>query len=103
MDGTIQFLKAALTPVTAVTAVIGCWIAIRQYQIKQLELRLARHDKCYRVYAALRDFISAVVSERRISVDTVRQFDVATNEASFLFGDDICEYLAFVRQCTGSA
>jgi signal transduction histidine kinase len=98
MDEVIQFLKAALTPVTAVTAVIGCWIAIRQYQTKQLELRLARYDKRFKVYQALKDFISAVISERKIPANAVREFDIATNEASFLFEDDICEYLALVRK-----
>ena len=97
MDDAIQFLKAALTPVTAVTAVIGCWIAIRQYQTKQLELRLARYDRRFKVYQALKDFISAVISESKISANTVREFDIATNEASFLFYDDVCEYLTLVR------
>lgn len=94
----IEFLKALLTPVTAVTAVIGCWIAIRQYQTKQFELRLARYDKRFKIYLALNDFVSAVISEPKMSANAVRQFDIATNEASFLYEDDICEYLALVRK-----
>jgi uncharacterized ubiquitin-like protein YukD len=94
----IQILKAALAPVTAVTAVVGCWIAIRQYQSKQLDLQLARYDKRFKVYQALKDFIADVISDPKISSNAVRQFDIATNEASFLFEDDICEYLALVRQ-----
>ncbi len=98
MNEVIQFLKAALTPVTAVTAVIGCWIAIRQYQTKQLELRLARYDKRFKVYQALKDFIVDVIANPKISANAVRQFDIATNEATFLFEEDICEYLALVRR-----
>src|SRR5208283_1867662 len=75
MDETIQFLKAALTPVTAVTAVIGCWIPIRQYRTKQLELRLARYDKRFKVYQALKDFIADVIDNPKISADAVRRFD----------------------------
>ena len=98
MKDAIEFLKAGLTIVTAATAVIGCWIAIRQYRTRESDLRLARYDKRFKVYQALKDFISAVISERRISPDAVRQFDIATSEASFLFGDDVCEYLTQVRK-----
>lgn len=98
MNETIQILKAALAPVTAVTAVVGCWLAIRQYQIKRLDLQLARYDKRFKVYQALKDFIAEVIADPKISPNSVRQFDIATNEASFLFEKDICEYLALVRQ-----
>ena len=95
MDEIIQFLKAALTPVTAVVA---CWVALRQYQAKKLVLNLARYDKRFKVYQALKDFIADVIDNPKISPDAVRRFDIATNEASFLFEDDICDYLTLVRQ-----
>ena len=98
MNEAIQFLKAGLTLVTGVTAVVGCWIAIRQFQIKELDLRLARYDKRFKVYQALKDFIADVIDNPKISPDAVRCFDIATNEASFLFEDDICDYLILVRQ-----
>lgn len=98
MNETIQYLNAALTPVTAVTAVIACWIAVKQYQAKKLDLKLARYDKRFKVYQALKDFIADVIADPKISPNAVRQFDIATNEASFLFEEDVCEYLALVRQ-----
>jgi hypothetical protein len=95
MNEVVQFLKAALAPIAALFA---CWVAFRQYQIKKLELRLARYDRRFKIYQALKDFIATVINDPKISADAVRQFDIATNEASFLFEEDVCEYLALIRR-----
>jgi len=98
MTDLLPFLNAALTPVTVVTAVVACWVAIRQYQAKKLDLKLARYDKRFKVYQALKDFIAGVIDEPSITAITVRQFDIATNEASFLFEDEVCNYLKLLRK-----
>jgi hypothetical protein len=62
-----------------------------------LKLKFDLYEKRFRVYQALVDFISFVISFPEIKVEEVRKLDSARAESHFLFGEDIPQYLLSVR------
>jgi hypothetical protein len=88
------WLRGLLTPVIAV---IATYIAYQQYKNNKLKLKFDLYEKRFRVYQALVDFISFVISFPEIKVEEVRKLDSARAESHFLFGEDIPQYLLSVR------
>lgn len=89
----IKIFSGFLTPVIAL---VTTYIAIQQYRTNKTKLRLELYHQRFKVFEALMEFVGNVVSQQ-VSAETVKLFDAETNEASFLFGSDVCDYLALVR------
>ncbi len=83
-----------LTPVIAVTM---AYIAYQQYRTNNLKLKFDLYEKRFKIYQALMDFISFVVSFPEMNAEEVRKLDFARAESCFLFGEDIPPYLTSIR------
>lgn len=84
------YLAALLTPIVAV---LGSFIAYRQWRLAQNKLKLELFDRRLSVYDATRALLASIMSSGKTKDEEVFKFMVATREAKWLLNDSIAEYL----------
>jgi hypothetical protein len=84
------YLSALLAPVVAV---LGSFIAYRQWRLAQNKLKLDLFDRRFKVYDAARDLLAAITTSRKAKDDELFRFVLGTREAKWLLGAAIAEYL----------
>lgn len=90
----IQLLSALLTPVIAI---VTTYIAIQQYRTNRLKLKLELFERRYSVYQSVKDFIRFAVREGNISNEALNKLNDETQDAFFLFGKQVDEYISELR------
>ncbi|MNV17955.1 hypothetical protein D3C71_1087620 [compost metagenome] len=91
--GLLEVLKALAAPIIAVAALR---VSRQQVRINENKLKLHLYDRRLKVYAAVKDLLTALST-----VGTLRQAHLAAFrnqvvEADFLFGEDVQRYIALV-------
>jgi hypothetical protein len=94
MATTLSILQAAL-PVAI--AFLGVYIAWQQWHTNRNQLRLALHKERFEVYEATAQFIALVV-DKGITQDGMRDFVLNTRKARFLFNEEVEKYLTRLRK-----
>ena len=90
MQASIDVFSALLTPVIAAIAV---YIAYQQWQTNRRRLDLDLYDRRLRIYQAVSQFISRVLTDLSPEPQDFSDYWRNTAEADFLFGTDIRDYL----------
>jgi hypothetical protein len=90
----IQVLSALLTPVIAI---VTTYIAIQQYRSSARKYRLELFDRRYIVFAAVRDFILAVIRQATVTTEEIFELNAKTRDAFFLFDDSVEKYVDDLR------
>jgi hypothetical protein len=78
---------------TIIIGMIVAYIAWQQYKANVLNLRLARYDRRFKVYDAVKQFLSAVMRDARVSPEDLQKLGSALAESDFLFGREVQEYI----------
>jgi len=91
MDQVIEMSKALLTPVVAAVAAYVAW---QQLTTNRRKLRLDLFDRRYAVFEKIGDFIGSILTTGRVQQGKEIQFLVDTKAVSFLFGEDISEFVS---------
>ena len=86
----INFFSAALTPTVAI---LGVYIAIRQWQTAADKLKFELFHRSLPVYDSARRLLAIVKSYGRVSAAELDTFTSETREAKWLFGDEVANYL----------
>ena len=89
---TLFFSIATLFLSIAVVAV-----AWQQWRVAEDKLRLDLFDRRYKVYDATRKFLAVILREATFTDSQLFEFYGGTSDAEFLFGVDVVEYLAQIR------
>ena len=84
------YLAALLTPTVAV---LGSFIAYRQWRLAQNKLKLDLFDRRFSVYEAARTFLASIMTSGKAKDEEVFKFMVATREAKWLLNASVAEYL----------
>ncbi|WP_210024194.1 hypothetical protein [Methylocaldum sp. RMAD-M] len=84
------YLSALLTPTVAV---LGSFIAYRQWRLAQNKLKLDLFERRLTVYEAARTLLSSIMATGKAKDGEVFKFMVATREAKWLFNESVAEYL----------
>ena len=84
------YFSALLTPVIAV---LGSFVAYRQWRLAQSKLKLDLFERRLKVYAAATGLISSIMTSGKAKDDKVFEYMVATREAKWLLNSEIAEYL----------
>ena len=84
------YLTALLTPVVAV---LGSFIAYRQWRLAQNKLKLDLFDRRFKVYESTRDFVGSIMTSGKSKDEEIFKFMSATREAKWLLDASIAEYL----------
>ena len=78
---------------TILIGLIAAYIAWQQYKGNVLNLRLARYDRRFKVYDAVKQILSTVTREANVGADDLRKLGAALADADFLFGNEIPRYI----------
>ena len=97
---------SVLTPIASVLAAItalalSTWVAYRQRQIQELQLRQNLFDKRYSIFQTVEDFMNYVLqNDGSINIISAefRRFRDAREQAEFLFETDVSKYLAKLNE-----
>ena len=90
----LQILQA--TAVLCISGV-GAWLARQQVQIARVKLQHDLYDRRYRVFEAVRTLLVEVATHAEASNEAVFAFVRGTDDAVFLFDDDLVKYLTEIR------
>lgn len=84
------YLAALLTPTVAV---LGSFIAYRQWRLAQNKLKLDLFDRRYSVYEAAHSLLASIMASGRAKDDELFKFLLATREAKWLLDSSVAAYL----------
>ena len=84
------YLSALLAPVVAV---LGSFIAYRQWRLAQSKLKLDLFDRRLKVYEAATGLISSIMTSGKTKDDETFKYMVSTREAKWLLSQEIAVYL----------
>jgi hypothetical protein len=91
----IQVLQALATPAIALLAVV---IGVMQWRTNHQRAVLDLFDKRWEVLSQLRSVIGEILREGdNVNPRVGREYSLAADRASFLFGSDVISYLEAVR------
>jgi L-rhamnose isomerase len=105
-----QFLKDFAGPFATVIAAVAAvcvtvyfgrhqkMIAEEQAHIASEKLRHDLYDRRYRVFDAARRLLAQIVSQKNASDDALRAFVIDTDDAVFLFDDDMAAQLKEIHK-----
>lgn len=68
---------------------------------KQAEIDLTRYNLRFKVFEALKTFLSHIVREADVSPEKILQFGADTSDSLIIFDEEISEYFKEVRQKAG--
>ena len=83
-------LSALLTPAVAV---LGIFIAYRQWRLAQEKLKLDLFDKRFKVYEAARELLASIMTSGKAKDEEVMKFLIATRAAKWLLKRPVADYL----------
>lgn len=84
------YLSALLTPIVAV---LGSFVAFRQWRLAQNKLKLDLFDRRFSVYKAASMLLTSIMTSGKAQDEDVFRYKVATLEAKWLLSSEVAEYL----------
>jgi hypothetical protein len=85
-------------------SVIGVWITIivawtgyQQHRLAKEKLKLDLFEKRFSVYKGVQIFLSQIMQEGKLNLDSLSELHKATQEAEFLFEVEIPKYIDSIR------
>jgi hypothetical protein len=97
LPGVLTTLTALIPP--ALTILIGVFVAFvgyQQYTVNRAKLKLDLFEKRFAIYKGTQVFLSSVLHDAKVEMDELFRFRGATQDAVFLFGDDIRKFLSAI-------
>src|SRR5690606_31368900 len=80
------YLAALLTPTVAI---LGSFIAYRQWRLAQNKLKLDLFDRRYSVYKAAHSLLASIMTSGKAKDDDLYKFLLATREAKWLLDSSV--------------
>jgi hypothetical protein len=81
-----------------VVALVGAWIAYKQFQLAEVKLKHDLYDRRFAVFEAARQLLYAVFRDFNASDQTIFAYKAGTSEAVFLLNDDDDDIVAFLEE-----
>ncbi len=86
----LEILKSLLTPLIAI---IATFIAYQQWKTNQQKVNSELYDRRLRIYEEVREILSIIQQDAKVSIENLLKFRTSVSEADFLFGPEISEYI----------
>ncbi len=84
-------------------AAIVALISIQRYFLARERFKLDLFEKRFATFKAIEAFIDTVISDRRVSSESLQKFDRDTQTAFFLFDQDIVQFINEIRTKANTA
>lgn len=88
---------------TAITIIIGAsvaYTAYNQYRLSKEKFKLDLFDKRFSVYKGVQVLLSHILQKGKVEMAQIYQFRADTQDAAFLFDDDITKHLGEIDSKT---
>jgi hypothetical protein len=95
VEGIVSSLPVFATFFLSVAVVLIAWL---QWRVARNKLRLDLFDRRYKVYEATRKFLGLILRNGAFTDLELTEFELATSDAKFLFGDDVVQWLEEIRK-----
>ena len=86
-------MSPALSFITLLLAAIVAWVGYQQYILARARFKLDLFDKRFAVYKATQIFLCIILGAARFEMGEFWEFRRDTQDAPFLFRDDIVQFL----------
>ncbi len=83
-----------LSTVTVIVGISVAVLAYQQYRLAKDTFHLDLFEKRFSVYKGVQVFLTKVMSKGRVELDDFFEFRAATQDAVFLFENDIPEFIS---------
>ena len=94
----VNYISTLLPIATFFLSVAVGLVAWHQWRIARDKLRLDLFEKRYKVYKAAKEFLRLIFRGDPVTEDDVGRFMLGISDAEFLFGKDVVQYLARIRE-----
>lgn len=84
--------------VTLVVATFATYVAYSQYVLGREKFKLDLFEKRFAVFAATRRLLTHVLHQANVSLEQFFEYRAGVAEATFLFDDDITDYLKSIDE-----
>ena len=84
--------------ITILTAAFVAYVAYRQYSIGREKFKLDLFEKRFAVFAGARRLLTHVLLNADVSLEQLFEYRASVGEATFLFDDDITDYLRSIDE-----
>jgi hypothetical protein len=82
-----------LTLLTIIVGILVAFIAYRQFILAKERFKLDLFEKRFAIYKGVQSLLSYILDQGNVTLDKIFQFRAETQDAPFLFNDDIPLYL----------
>ncbi len=79
--------------VTVLVGLFAAYVAYRQYALGREKFKLDLFEKRFALFAGTRRFLTHILDDGNASLQHLFEFRASVAEATFLFDDDITDYL----------
>lgn len=86
-----------LSGITAFLAAIVAWTGYQQHKLSKDKFKLDLFEKRFAVYKGIRRFLSHTLQNGLPSKDTLMELAITTQDAAFLFGPKVSNYIESIR------
>lgn len=91
----IEIFQGLLTPIIGIAVIYIAW---QQHKTNRDKLRLDLYNKRFEVFSSLMILLGHIKHRRRVKLEQINEFTIATKEKVFLFDEDIETYLQTVKE-----
>jgi hypothetical protein len=92
-------MGALISSAAIIVSVVVAIVQYAQWRTANQKVVVDLFDRRLKVYNQLADGISPVVREGEVSGSAFNEFMIGQADATFLFGDDVQDYLKELRRC----
>ena len=85
-----------VTIIATLMAAIVAWTGYQQYYLAKGKFKLDLFDKRFAVYKGVQEFLSIILRHAKYEISQLYDFRRNTQDAMFLFGNDIPEYIKMI-------
>ena len=82
--------------IATLVAVIVAWTGYQQHLLAKEKFKLCLFEKRFAVYKGVHIFLTHILMKAKVDMDKLFEFRRDTQDAMFLFGDNIPEYLGSI-------
>ena len=89
-------MEIYITIIATLIAAIVAWTGYQQHKLARDKLKLDLFEKRFAVYKGVQRFLTIILQEAKFDIGQLFEFRRDTQDATFLFGSEIPEYINMI-------
>ena len=89
-------LTGFLTTLTVLIGIFVAFVGYQQYRVNRAKFKLDLFEKRFAVYKGTQTLLTCILRDAKVELEEVFRFRGTTQDAVFLFGEDITKFLSAI-------